>query len=576
MYGLDLLLPVVLLLSAGVAVIIVSRQFHVSPIVGFVLAGVVLGPEGLGVIPLNDTTKLLAELGVVFLLFDIGLHFSYKSIWKLRQDLLFLAPLQMTICAAVLGFAVAFISNIGAGPAVLAGLALALSSTAVVMHIVTDQKQGESPIGQSAKSVLIFQDIVAIFLLIFVDAAGSGGALSSAIGLTLIKTLVAFGAAIFLGRRIISPVMRALTRYDDPELFTLLALLIVILTGALTASVGLSLTLGAFLAGMVLSETPFRPLLQTELRPFRSILLALFFIKVGMILNPAVLWADIDIILGLVLLLFSVKAAIIGALTFIFRRPAYRVLQLAFLLAQGSEFAFVVFSMSHAETLLGSILTQQLIAAIAVSMLLTPFIYTLARRWSMKVCDTMQGIANCPAGTQNPVTRQPVLIVGMNEVGKTLARGMRAHEVPYIAIDSDRTRFLEATTSGYIVAYGKTSDLRFWKELGVDQARAVCLSSPSYEVAIEAVPMINKLFPRLKRYVAVNDSADGVRFASLGMTPFHNKGEPPGLNIATMVLRDMGFEDEALNDWIEEEHSAWMENHKKKPDDEEKTEPEAA
>ncbi len=563
MNGIEILLPVVLLLSAGFLVIYISRLFHISPIVGFLLVGIVMGPHGFQLIEETSTTHFLAELGVMFLLFDIGLHFSTKSAWSLRKDLFGLAPLQLFLSGLLLAFSMAFIFGLESNIALLAGLTLALSSTAVVIQVLADMKQTESPVGQSAKAVLIFQDLAAIFLLIFADSLGGDIALSMAVTQTLGKTILAFMAAIFLGKYVLTSLMKSLIQYDDPEMFTVLGLLLVMMTGLATASVGLSITLGAFLAGMVMAETPFRVLLQTELRPFRSLLLALFFITIGMLLNPLAIWAEIGTVLSLTALLIATKAAIIGALVFVFKRPAHQVLQLTFMLAQGSEFAFVIFTMATVQEAFGEQLAHHLIAAVALSMLFTPFFSILAYRWSLKVCDELKNkITNYPERKGDPGYKHPVLIVGMNEVGKTLARALKAHSISYIAVDSDRKRFLEATAAGYIVAFGRTSDLRFWNSLGVNRAKALCIASPDYEVTRRLSPIVRKLYPALKRYVAVNDSADAVRFASLGLTPFHNKGAPPGLEMAAFILKEFGIEDDNILSWSEEEQSAWLDSNK--------------
>ncbi len=566
MHGFDILLPTVLLLATGFVVILLARLMKISPIVGFIIAGLVLGPYGFGLIQDTPTTRILAELGVVFLLFDIGLHFSMKSAWSLRKDLFGLAPLQVFLCAVVLGFSTSFVFGISAPLAMLCGLALSLSSTAVVMQIIADLKQSESPVGNSAKAILIFQDIAAIFLLIFADSIGSGIELETAIPLTLGKTILAFFAAIILGQYILTPLLRAITRYNDPEMFTVLGLLIVMMTGLATASAGLSLTLGAFLAGMVLAETPFRVLLQSELRPFRSLLMALFFISIGMIINPFEIAENILTVLALAVLLIATKGAIIGALTYILRRPLHRSIQLTFMLAQGSEFALVVFAMPSVQNALGLELTGQLIAAIAISMLVAPFLGIMGYRWSLRVVGKLDSrISNDPLDNKSMTQSRPVFIVGMNEVGKTLARAMNAHKIPYIGVDHDRERFLKATAAGYIVTYGQSYDLRFWDTLGVRKARAMCMATPRYEVAKAISPVVQKIYPTLKRYVAVKDSADGVRFATLGLKPFHCHGVPPGLEMACFLLQEFGIEEERITAWRDDEQSAFLDTNKAAP-----------
>lgn len=562
MHGLELITPAVLLLGMGFLILWLCRFVQISPIIGFLIGGIAVGPNGLGLIESNETTSILAELGVVFLLFDIGLQFSLKKAWSKRMDLLGLAPLQMLITGALLAFALMFAFGVSSDFALLAGITLALSSTAVAMRLLSDLKQTEAPVGKTGKAVLIFQDIVAIFLLIFADSVGGDSALTAAFAGAILKTVLAFGAALAIGRYVLAPIMRALTKYDDPELFTIFSLFVVMIMALATAQVGLSLTLGAFLAGMVLAETPFRVLLQTELRPFRNLLLAFFFIKVGMLLQPAAMLAQADVILGILAVLVLIKASVLAGLMLAFKRPKPQVIELSTLLAQGSEFAFVIFSMVSVQAGIGDLLAQQLIAAIALSMMLTPILNIFAYRWSLKTCEQMKGIANCPySGKMNPFDNTPVFIVGMNEVGQTLARGFQAHNIPYVAIARDRQRFMEATAAGYTVAYGQPEDLRFWGTLGVKDARAICIAAPHYETAKSLAPIVQRLYPKLKRYVAVQDSAEGVMFAALGLIPFHNKGAPPGLEMTCFVLRGLGVDDEKIASWGEVEQSVYLQNH---------------
>lgn len=562
MQDLEILTPTVLLLSIGFLVILACRFMRLSPIIGFLLAGLVLGPHGMGLIAENETTHVLAELGVVFLLFDIGLHFSTKSAWKMRRDLLVLAPLQMLVTGIILASTMKFIFGMASDFALLVGFALALSSTAVVMQIIGDLKQSESPVGKSAKATLIFQDIVAIFLLIFAVGVGNPDIdLAPLAAGALLKTVLAFGLVIALGKYILTPLLRLVTRYNDPEMFTVLALAIVMLAAVMTDWMGLSLTLGAFLAGMVLAETPFRAILQNELRPFRSLLMAFFFISIGMMLEPEVLIRHGDTVLSLLFLIMSLKAAVLAALTFIKRRPTHQTIQLAVFMAQGSEFAFVIFSIASVAAGMGDLITQQLVAAVALSILMTPIMSGIAYRWSLSICENMQGITNIDPDQVNLTNTQPVFIIGMNEVGKTIARAMRGHDIPYIAIEYERKRFLEATMAGYIVAYGDPSDLRFWNTLGAAQARAMCIASPRYEVTKDISPVVKKMYPRLKRYVAVNDSAEAQQFMALGTVPFTNRGAPPGLEIASYLLGQFGVPDNEIERFQEEERSAYLSLH---------------
>lgn len=556
------LIPAVILLASGFLVIFGSRLLSISPIVGFLLTGVLLGPSMLNVLQENDVTSLLAKLGVAFLLFDIGLHFSMKSVWSLRKEIFGIGALQLFLSGLVLAVGTSFAFYGTVDIALLIGLSLALSSTAVVMQILADLKQSESPVGKAAKSVLIFQDIAAVFLLILADALGGDFPLWAIILEALAKTGIAVLSAVVLGQVVLTPLMRTMIRYDDPEMFTIFGLLVVMITGLATAYAGLSMTLGAFLAGMVLAETPFRVLLQTELRPFRSLLVALFFITIGMMINPGQIIAEFSSVLWLLMFILVCKGVIIAGIVRLFRRPMYQSIQLGALLAQGSEFAFVIFSYDNVERVLGVDVAQQLIAAIALSMLLTPFLCMLANKLSLKLCDTLKNmIVNCPSGTASPVSQQPVFIVGMSEFGKTVARALDTQQIPYIAVDHDRARFLEAIAAGYVVAYGQTSDLRFWNMLGVRHVRAMVFTTLRYEIAKDIAPVVKKIYPDVRRYVAVKDSGEGVKFARLGLTPMSNHGSPPGLEMASLLLEELGVERKKIEVWSREEQSSWLETH---------------
>lgn len=562
MHGFELLIPAVLLLGMGFIILWVCRFVQISPIIGFLIGGLVVGPNGLGLIQNSETTSLLAELGVVFLLFDIGLQFSLKSAWSKRIDLLALAPLQMLLTGAALAGGLIFILGVSSDFALLAGITLALSSTAVAMRLLTDMKQVDAPTGKTGKAVLIFQDIIAIFLLIFAGSVGSDTALIASFAGAIVKTALAFGAALILGRLVLGPIMRTLTRYDDPELYTIFSLFLVMVMAVATAEAGLSLTLGAFLAGMVLAETPFRVLLQTELRPFRNLFLAFFFINVGMMIQPAVLAAQADVIAGMVLALVGIKALIITGLMVAFKRPKPQIIQLSTLLSQGSEFAFVIFSLASVQMGLSDALAQQLIAAVALSMMLTPILNIFAYRWSLKTSDQVKGISNCPhSGKMNPFENRPVFIIGMNDVGQTLARGFQAHNIPYVAVVRDRQRFMEATAAGYTVAYGLPEDLRFWGTLGVKDAYALCVAAPHYETAKTIAPIVQRLYPHLMRYVAVQDSEEAAMFHELGLTPFQSRGAPPGLEMACFILLDLGVDIDKINGWADLEQNSYLENH---------------
>lgn len=400
----EALLPALALLGAGAATGLAARAVRLSPIVGYLIAGILIGPHVLGVIGESATTHLLAELGVVFLLFDIGLHVSMREIKSGRRDFIGLAPLHLLLTGGLCAFALTLI-GIDLAVAVAVGLSLALSSTAVVARILTEREQTSCPIGRSATHVLIFQDLIAIFLMIYATSLGgedqaahglarfvsdtvlNGAALPvwAAMGLALVQTAIAFGAALLAGRYLINPLFRVLTASSNAEAFTAVTLLLVLAAACATALLGLSLTLGAFLAGLAISGTPWRHEVQTEMSPFRGLLLSFFFVSVGLSLDVPKLGLYLPYVIAFALALLTVKSLIGYAAARLTGWTAPGAAQISFLLAQGSEFTLVILSLAAMTAALPSGLMSVLVAGVALSLAIAPFWAGLGQRLARRI-----------------------------------------------------------------------------------------------------------------------------------------------------------------------------------------------
>lgn len=544
--------PAILLLLVGILAITLMRPLRLSPIVGYLLAGMLIGPHGLGLIQESHTTHLLAELGVVFLLFDIGLHFSLAHIWEARRDILGFGPLQVGLCTlafAGLGLALGF----GAELAVVAGATLALSSTAVAVQTLAERGQQSCPVGVSATAVLIFQDICAIFLLILAASLeGDGGALGPALAGAALKAAAAFAVAILIGRYLIGPLFRGLARTRSEEVFTAVALLIVLVAAASTGALGLSLTLGAFLGGMMLSETPYRHVIQTEVKPFRGLLLGFFFITVGMALHLEVLVRDWAAVLLVTALLVGLKTAIILTAARVMGTPLRVALQLGFLLSQGSEFAFVILAMPALADSLGPERSAILIAAVALSLALTPSLTGLGNRWAKRLAQRRLEARQEEADDRRPAVA-PVVIFGLGEVGRRVADALEAHGVPYMAVEMDDERFIRAIADGYPVAFGDAGDPRLLETIQMAQRPTIVVTIKRYEVSRDLTPILRERYPNLTRFVAVDDDEEQARFEALGMRAVVNRSVPRGLDLAAAVLRAHRVKDDRILDWMREQ-----------------------
>lgn len=550
MHDAQALFPALVLLAAGLAAILAARATGVSAIVGFLIAGMALGVHGLGVVEENAVTRLLAELGVVFLLFDIGLHFSLKEAREVRQELFSLAPLQILLTGAAFA-AGARLFGLDWMLAIVLGAAFALSSTAVVARLLAERGLIRCPIGRSSTAVLIVQDVAAIFLLVLATSMEADG-LAVALGMAAIKSALAFTAALTVGRFAVRPAFNLLARTRNEEAFTAAALLVVLATAAATGALGLSLTLGAFLAGVIIGETPYRHVVKTEVAPFRALLLGFFFITVGMGLDARALAFDLPVVLAISAALLVSKTALVVVAALMVRWTLPGATRLAFLLAQGSEFALVILALPGVAGALDPQTSARLVAAVAVSLALTPAWAELGTRLSRRLAAARpRPAAPTPAAPAAEADDRPYLVFAMNEVGRTVVDALKRHDVPVIAIELDPERFFAAVADGYDVAFGDPADLRLMTAVGATRARGLVLAASRYEISREVTPYVAQHHPDLARFVAVADEAERDRHRLLGMLPVIGRSSPPGLDLAAAVLAHAGVAQDKLAAWLE-------------------------
>jgi Kef-type K+ transport system membrane component KefB/voltage-gated potassium channel Kch len=558
------LVPAITLLGFGAAAALAARATRLSPIVGYLAVGILIGPHVFGFIAASDTTRLLAELGVVFLLFDIGMHVSLRELKSDRKDLLRLAPLHLLlsggVCAAGLG-----LIGVDWPIAIAIGISLALSSTAVVARILTEREQTNCPIGRSATHVLIFQDIVAIFVMIYATSLGAGeysahglaalvserllgGAnlpLWATLLLALAQTGIAFWAAILAGRYVINPVFRTLAATRNAEAFTAFTLLLVLAAACATALAGLSLTLGAFLAGLAVSGTPYRHEVQTEMGPFRGLLLSFFFISVGLALDVPGLIANLPLVITFALGLLVVKSAFGFVAARLSGWSKAGAAQFGFLLAQGSEFTLVILSLATIVSAVTSSTLSVLVAGVALSLALAPIWASLGGKLSRRFA------AEAPTqAAEPPASARPVIVIGLTPAGRLAIDALSDHAIAYVATEYDPERFLAAVSDGYRVSFGDATNMKLIDAIGGSNARAVVLGVSRFEVSQEVTPTVRRKFPGLARIVAVDTADDVPRYAELGIRAHVSAAAPEGIEMVTDMLRVLGISDTAVASWM--------------------------
>jgi CPA2 family monovalent cation:H+ antiporter-2 len=544
----EVLQPAIIYLGAGLAAALASRAVRLSPIVGYLVAGVIIGPSGFGLVRNEDTSRFLAELGVVFLMFNIGLHFSLREIRGRRDDMMGLAPLQIILCGlafAGIGWGLGFSIPV----AVIVGLSLALSSTAVVARILEDRRQPGCPMGRSATAVLVAQDIVAIFILVF---AASLGADPNIVGLDLLAALgmaiVALGVALLAGRFVVRPLFRSLAATDNQEAFTVVALFIVLAASAATDRIGLSLTLGAFLAGMAVSDTPYRHVVQIEIKPFAGLLLGLFFMSVGMGVNLPAMAAIWPAVLLTALVIVILKTVIIFAAARLNGWALPGATQLGFLLSQGSEFTLVVVGVSTIAGAMPGAWAGVITAAVAVTLVAAPIWTQLGLHIARLLAERSKAAPLDPAEVAED---NPVLVFGMTPEGRLAADALRDHDIAYVAIDSDPERFVSAASDGYTVVYGDARDRRLMDNIGAAKARAIVFGARGVG-AITAINVADGLpgDAQPPRFVAVSTPADRGDLTAAGIRTHLSVAEPHGIELATDLLRELGVDNAAVTRWL--------------------------
>ncbi|MBK8740543.1 MAG: cation:proton antiporter [Betaproteobacteria bacterium] len=502
---------VVILLAVGVMVSVACHRLRLPPILGYLLVGIAVGPHALGWIPDAKEARYLAEFGVVFLMFSIGLEFSLPQLKAMRRIVFGLGLTQVGLTLAG-GLAFAMLAGWGWQAGVVVGGALAMSSTAIVSKMLAERGELNTPQGRAAMGVLLFQDLAFVPLLIVIPELARGGtSLWAALGLAAVKAVVALSLLLVFGQALMRGWFNLVARQRSPELFMLNLLLVTLGLAWLTELAGLSLALGAFLAGMLIAETQYRYQVEEDIRPFRDVLLGLFFVTVGMQLDFAIVVDRVWWVLLALAVPIAVKLVLITGLTRAFGNTWGASLKTGFYLAQAGEFAFVLIAAGVGGAFLDNEIRQVILAAMLISMLLAPLLIQaaepLARRLTAN--DWLARAAELTLVAARSMARQDhVLICGYGRSGQNLARMLDEEQIGYMAMDNDPERVREAAGSGGSVVYGDASRKEALLAAGLLRARALVITFTDLGTAKKILHLAREHKPDLPVIVrTVDDSA---------------------------------------------------------------------
>ncbi len=495
----DFLSQILILLAGSVLVLSLVRRFALPAILGYLVVGMLLGPHALGLAANDEAVHLLAEIGVVFLVFTLGLEFSLARMLVMKAEVLGIGGLQMLLTTAVFGGLAWAFSGVGPEAAIVLGGALAMSSTAIVVRQLGEQLEINRTHARLAVGILLFQDLAFAPLLALATALGaSADVLSPAWLLGMVgRAVVALLVVLLLGRWILRPLFHQIARLRNTEVFTLTVLMVALGGAWTTERFGLSMALGAFLAGMLLAETEFRHQTEAVIKPFRDVLLGLFFVSVGMLLDLRLLLAQLPLVLAMLAALLVVKAAVVTFVVQRFVPNARKALRAGIVVSMGGEFGFALLTLLLKERLVDVGLVQALLTAVALSMLLGPLLV----RYNVRIADWLlrrPSVAPSEmvletAATRELAQREHVIICGFGRVGQNLARVLEKRGFEFIALDMDPFRVRDARQAGDPVVYGDATEPEILRSLGVEHASVVVVCVPGSGRALQIVRATRQL-----------------------------------------------------------------------------------
>ncbi len=532
----NLLLNALVYLAAAVIAVPVAKRLGLGAVLGYLLAGIAIGPWGLGLIREVEDILHFSEFGVVLLLFVIGLELEPRRLWSLRRSIFGWGAAQVVGVTALLLLA-AVLAGIGWKTALIAALGLSLSSTAIALTTMQERNLIPTPAGQAGFSILLFQDIAAIPMIALVPVLGMPDAHADGGWSGVLKAVAVIGGLVVAGRFLIRPLLRFIARTGMREIFTAFALLLIISISLLMASVGMSMALGAFMAGVLLADSEYRHALETDLEPFKGLLLGLFFIAVGMSVDFGVFLAQPWRIVLMAAAFLLIKLTVLWVLARWFNMTGRQRVLFAFLLSQGGEFAFVVFGAAAAARVFSADVASMLVVVVALSMLSTPLLLilydrVLEPRWQKRhrrdadAIDPNQG---------------HVIIAGFGRFGQIVGRLLHANQVPLTMLDHDPDQIDTLREFGFKVFYGDATRTDLLHAAGAAHARALVLAVDGIDDSLKLAAAVREEFPDLAILARARNVTHYYQLMDLGVTVIERETFESALMLGRRALEELGF-----------------------------------
>ncbi len=548
---------IIFLVVAGLLIPLMQR-LAISPVLGFIVAGLVIGPYGLGrftdafpwlsyvVIADAEGVRTFAELGVVFLLFMIGLELSVERLISMRHLVFGLGGLQVVLSSAVIGL-IAYAFGNSAQAAMVIGSCLALSSTAIVMQLLIETKRLTSPTGRVSFSILLFQDLAVVPILFLTGVLGETAGTEMAVGLivALAKAATVICVIFLIGRLVVRPLFRFVGTARSRELFMAMVLLAIIGTAVITERAGLSLALGAFLAGLLLAETEYRHQIEVDIEPFKGLLLGLFFVSIGLSLDLSAVSENPLRIVVSVIGLLAIKSAIIYTLARVFGIARPTAAESALLLGQGGEFAFIVLALALSLGVVQRDVANFILLVTIVSMLITPVLSRIARMLGARLTppSSIDSTANslAPPDVSDDLLINHVILAGYGRVGQMLGSLLESQHIAHVALDLDVATVARFRNEGHPVYYGDASQTDILQRLGIQRAASFVVTMDNRNDAERIVAAVRAAYPSMPIIARARDREHGVKLLEKGASSVVPETIEASLDLAEVVFCNVGL-----------------------------------
>jgi len=546
----DVMLGGVVLLGSALIAVLLFRRLGLGAVLGYLVAGIAIGPDGLGLIGAPETIMAYSEIGIILLLFLVGLELSPGRLWLLRRDIFLFGPLQVILCGlgmfAVVHFAMPSFSW---EAALVLGLPLALSSTAQVLPLLQSRGRMKTDYGEKSFSILLFQDISIVPMLTIVAALSRAPVLEGAIeGWTLaLYAVLAIVALVLAGRYLLSPLLRLVGKISERELFIVTGLFTVCVSAAVMQAIGVSPALGAFVAGVMLADSPYRHELEADIDPFRSILLGLFFLAVGMLLDVDVILAQPLFVASLALALVAVKITVIFALGRFFGLKSKQSIIMAMLLSQGGEFAFVLFTAAQQALLIEPEAGSLFGAVVTLSMATTPFLMIIAGKLAGR-----SGKEDVQLDDPELASQANVIIVGHGRFGQQVSQIMQAAGGSVTLIDINSQTIDLSNDFGFKVFYGDGTRVDLLKRAGGEDAQAIFFCIDDRYMTAESLMPVRETFPRTKLFVRAFDREQALKLMEDDGISIMREVFESSIRMSADVLKYFGTDRQVILDIISE------------------------